>query len=188
MKDLSSNPATKHFATMNHYERAFQNWLIDNKIKYASVDKQKRAEFENCKIKSFDFLLYPPSGEIIIAEVKGRSFKGTSFAGLAGFECWVTAEDIDGLVNWRDALSAGRLSAEGHSAVFVFAYKIENIDVDFDGREVYDFDANRYVFFAVKLDDYRAFMKRRSPKWQTVTLSADKFRQCAIELRQLWNK
>jgi len=182
MKDLSPN----------HYERAFQNWLIDNKIQYASVDEQKRAEFPSsicsaeasgpCKIKSFDFLLYPPGGEIIIAEVKGRAFKGTSFAGLARFECWVTAEDIDGLVNWRDAL--GR----GHTAVFVFAYKIENIDVDFDGREVYDFDANRYVFFAVKLDDYRAFMKRRSPKWQTVTLPADKFRQCAIELRQLWNK
>ncbi|MFA5239372.1 MAG: HYExAFE family protein [Phycisphaerae bacterium] len=172
MKDLSPN----------HYERAFQNWLIDNKIQYASVNEQKRAECESGKIKSFDFLLYPPGGEIIIAEVKGRAFKGTSFAGLAGFECWVTAEDIDGLVNWRDALG------QGHTAVFVFAYKMENIDVDFDGREVYDFDANRYVFFAVKLDDYRAFMKRRSPKWQTVTLPADKFRQCAIELRGLWNK
>jgi hypothetical protein len=173
----------------NHYEKAFENWLIDNHIRYIAVDEHKRAAFGRCRIKSFDFLLYPPNGQIIIAEVKGRAFKGTTFAKLAGFECWVTTEDIDGLMKWQDTFSAGRLMAgQGHTAVFVFAYKIENIDVDFDGRDVYDFDAKRYVFFAVKLNDYRAFMKRRSPKWQTVTLPADKFRQCAIQLQQLWNK
>lgn len=157
--------------------------MIDNHIKYVTVDEQKRAAFGICKIKSFDFLLHPPNGQTIIAEVKGRAFKGTSFAKLTGFECWVTAEDIDGLTEWQ------RVFGQGHTAVFVFAYKIENIDVDFDGRDAYDFDANRYVFFAVKLDDYRKFMKHRSPKWQTVTLPADKFRQCAIQLQQLlWNK
>jgi hypothetical protein len=172
----------------NHYEKAFENWLIDNHIQYVTVDEQKRAAFGICKIKSFDFLLYPPNQQIIIAEVKGRAFKGTSFAKLAGFECWVTAEDIDGLTKWQEVFSTGRLTAEGHTAIFVFAYKIKNIDVDFDGREVYDFDANKYVFFAIKLDDYRKFMKRRSPNWQTVTLPADRFRQCAIQLQQLWNK
>ncbi len=176
----------------NHYERAFESWLIDNHIQYVTVDEQKRAELPAsirsteasglCKFKSFDFLLYPNNQQAIIAEVKGRSFKGTSFAKLAGFECWVTAEDIDGLTKWQEVFG------QGHSAIFVFAYKIENIDVDFDGREVYDFAANRYMFFAVKLDDYREFMKQRSPKWQTVTLPADKFRQCAIQLQQLWNK
>ena len=174
----------------NHYEQAFENWLIDNRIQYIAVDDQKRAAFGRSKIKSFDFLLYPlnqqRSPQVVIAEVKGRLFKGTSFAKLAGFECWVTAEDIVGLTKWQAVFSAGRLTAgRGHTAIFVFAYKIENIDVDFDGREVYDFDANRYVFFAVKLDDYREFMKRRSPKWKTVTLPADKFRQCAVQLQQL---
>jgi hypothetical protein len=41
------------------------------------------------------------------------------------------------------------------------------------------------MFFTVKLDDYRRFMKRRSPKWQTVTLPADKFRQCAVQMQEL---
>jgi len=177
----------------NHYERAFENWLVDNRIQYIAIDDQKRAAFGRSKIKSFDFLLYPHNQQssshpatarsavtrAIIAEVKGRLFKGTGFAKLAGFECWVTAEDIDGLTKWQGVFGPG------HKAVFVFAYKIENIDVDFDGREVYDFDANRYVFFAVKLDDYREFMKRRSPKWQTVTLPADKFRQCAVQMQAL---
>ena len=164
---------------LNHYERAFGNWLIDNHIQYIAVDEQKRAAFGRSKIKSFDYLLYPRNQQIIVAEVKGRKFKGTSFAKLAGFECWVTADDVDGLARWQQVFGPD------HTAVFVFAYRIENIDVDFDGRDVYDFVQDRYIFFAVRLDDYRRFMKRRSPKWQTVTLPADKFRQCAVQMQNL---
>ena len=50
---------------------------------------------------------------------------------------------------------------------------------------VYDFDANKYVFFCIKLKDYCSFMKVRSGKWQTVTLPADKFRDCAVQIRNL---
>ena len=153
--------------------------MIDNHIQYIAVDEQKRAAFGHCRIKSFDYLLYPPSRDIIIAEVKGRKFRGTSFAKLSGFECWVTTDDIDGLAGWQKILGSG------HTAAFVFAYKIENIDVDFDGREVYDFARNRYVFFAVKLDDYRSFMTVRSPRWRTVTLPADSFRRCAVQIQEL---
>lgn len=160
----------------NHYERAFENWLIDNHIKYVAFDEHKRAAYEQTDIKSFDFLLYLPDGQIVIAEVKGRTFKGTSLARLAALECWVTIEDIEGLSKWQ------QIFGQGHQAIFVFVYKIENIDVDFDGRDVYEFNTDRYLFFCIKLDDYRRFMVRRSPKWQTVTLPAEKFRQCATQL------
>jgi len=160
----------------NHYERAFENWLLDNRIEYERVDEHKRTAFGHADIKSFDFLLYPQNLPTVIAEVKGRTFKGTSMAKLSGFECWVTIEDIEGMKKWR------RVFGEGHQAVFVFAYRIQNIDVDFDGRNYFDFDSNKYVFFCVKLKDYRRCMKRRSRKWQTVTLPADKFRQCAVPL------
>ena len=164
---------------LNHYERAFGNWLIDNRIQYIAVDEQKRAALGRSRIKSFDYLLYPHNGQIIVAEVKGRAFKGTSFAKLTGFECWVTTDDVDGLTRWREVFGPS------HTAVFIFAYRIENIDVDFDGRDVYDFDAGRYIFFCIKLDDYRRFMKVRSPKWQTITLPSDKFRLCAVQIQQL---
>ena len=167
----------KDFAP-NHYERAFENWLIDNRIEYVAVDEYKTAQFGHPDIKSFDFLLHLRNGQMIIAEVKGRRFKGTTLAKLGGFECWVTAEDVEGLTKWQQIFGLG------HRAVFVFAYKIENIDVDFDGRDVFDFDANRYVFFCVELDDYRKFMKRCSPKWQTVTLPADQFRRCAVHISE----
>jgi hypothetical protein len=160
----------------NHYERAFENWLIDNRIEYVAVDEYKTAEFGHPEIKSFDFLLHLHDGQIIIAEIKGRRFKGTTMAKLSGFECWVTADDVDGLTKWRE------IFGPGHQPIFVFAYKIENIDVDFDGRDVFEFDANRYLFFCIKLEDYRKYMKRRSPKWQTVTLPADKFRRCATHI------
>jgi hypothetical protein len=163
----------------NHYERAFENWLIDNRIRYVLVDEHKRAAFSHSKIKSFDFLVYLHNGQVIIAEIKGRKFEGTSLTKLACLECWVTIDDVEGLSRWEQVFGPG------HQALFIFAYKLENIDVDFDGRDIFDFDANRYVFFCIKLNDYRASMKRRSPKWQTVTLPADKFRKCAVQLTEL---
>ena len=59
-------------SSANHYERAFENWMIDNRIKYKSIDQNKRADFNEAKVKSFDFLLYRKNGSAIIAEVKGR--------------------------------------------------------------------------------------------------------------------
>jgi len=165
---------------LNHYEKAFGNWLIDNQIQYIAVDEQKRAALGHSKIKSFDYLLYPPGEPVIVAEVKGRLFKGSTFAKLTGFECWVTTDDIEGLSSWQNVFGAT------HKAAFVFAYKIENIDVDFDGRDVYEYDGNRYVFFCIKLDDYCKYMKTRSPKWQTVTLPAENFRQCAIQMQSIF--
>lgn len=162
----------------NNYERAFANWLIDNRVRYIAVDEKKRAVFGRTNLKSFDFLLTLNSQQII-AEVKGRKFKGTSFAKLTGFECWVTADDIDGLLRWQEVFG------DGHIAAFIFAYKIEKIYVDFDGREVYDFGNDKYIFFCIKLDDYRSCMKLRSPKWRTVTLPADKFRKYAVQMQNL---
>ena len=164
---------------LNHYERAFGNWLIDNRVQYLAVDEEKRAAFGRSKIKSFDYLLKFGNQPIIITEVKGRLFKGTSFAKLSGFECWVTADDIMGLTNWQ------QIFGTGHRAAFIFAYKIENIDVDFDGREIYEFDGGRYIFFCLRLDDYCGNMKIRSPKWKTVTLPADKFRKHAVQMQNL---
>lgn len=163
----------------DHYERAFENWLIDNKVKYTAINQSKRTEFNKSKIKSFDYLIYPPNQQTIIAEVKGKLFKGKSLENLANLECWVSVEDVDGMKNWQ------RMFGENHRAVFIFAYRIENIDVDFDGRRTYEYKKRKYMFFAVNLEDYTKFMKIRSPKWKTVNLPADKFRRCAVQLQSL---
>lgn len=166
-------------ATFNHYEQAFASWLRDNRVQYVAVDEQKRAAFGKSSLKSFDYLITLPDQPVIIAEVKGRSFKGKSLDRLKGLECWVTADDVDGLARWQEVFGPT------HRAAFIFAYRIENIDVDLDGRETYEYDGSRYIFFCVRLDDYRTFMKLRSPRWRTVTLPAAKFRQFAIQMQSL---
>ena len=165
-------------ASWNQYEQAFENWLIDNRLQYLPVDQHKRRVFARCRIKSFDFLLYPANSMPVIAEVKGRKFKGTTLATDPSLQSWVTMDDVRGLIRWEQVFDAS------FEAAFIFAYKFERIDVETDGRVVYDFTEDQYMFYAVRLDDYRAFMTVRSPKWQTVMLPAAKFREFAIPLRK----
>ena len=160
----------------NHYERAFENWLLDHGIPYTRSDEHRRLGPSGRSVKNFDFLLRLGAGRQVIVEVKGRTFTGTGLAGLTGLECWVTLDDIESLRTWRQALGPE------HEAIFVFAYRVVKADVDFDGYEVLSLHLDRYVFFCVRLDDYLRCMRRRSPKWRTMTLSAGDFRQCAMSL------
>ncbi len=163
----------------NHYERAFENWLIDHRVQYVRADEHKRLGPSRWSVKNFDFLLHTGSGRHIIAEVKGRTFKGTSVAELKGLDCWVTRDDVEGLQVWQRVLGAD------HQAVFIFAYRLLNVDVDLDGRETQLTDQDRYLFLAVRVNDYAYHMKQRSPKWKTVTLPAEEFREFAVDLMTL---
>jgi len=166
-------------AAPNHYERAFESWLMDHGIEYVRADDRQRPGPPGRSVKNFDLLLCPRGGRRVIAEVKGRTYRGTNVVERAGFECWVTRDDVEGLTLWQRILGAD------HEAAFVFAYRVAQADVDFDGCDVLDFAGERYLFFCVRVDDYRRYMKRRSPKWETVTLPAERFRQCAVGLGAL---
>lgn len=163
----------------NHYARAFESWLRDNFIRYIAVDQQKRAAFSRSKIKSFDYVFYHPAGKAYLAEVKGRKFTGKTLAGLSSLQNWVTVADVVGLSRWMD------IFGQGHNGVFVFVYSLEKIDVESDGRDIYEFDGRRYVFFVVSIADYMKCMKKRSQKWETVYMPAEDFRRCAVSLEEL---
>jgi len=176
----------------NCYELAFESWLRDNGVNYLYVDQQKRTIFARDKVKTFDFLLYPTSGRspdegdagIVIAEVKGKQFDGISLDGLKGLQCWVTMEDIRGMCQWQQQLAESQRKGPVR-AVFIFAYRFTNVDVDADGLEIYDFDGEQYCFFCVKLNDYIENMRLRSKSWQTVSLGSGSFREKSFSLRQL---
>lgn len=169
---------------VDDYEQAFESWLIDNRVRYVRVDQHKRRTFARQKFKSFDFLLYRRDGGLVVAEVKGRKFRGGSVVKLTGLESWVTMDDIRGLIRWEQVFQESAGPKTGIcEAVIVFVYRFEMIDVETDGQEVYDFAERRYMFFAVRLDDYREYMTVRSPKWQTVVLPAAKFRKFAAPMR-----
>jgi hypothetical protein len=166
---------------VNHYERAFESWLRDNGIRYISIDQQKRASFARTRVKSFDMLVYPPGepGQALVTEVKGKRFNGTSLVGLSGMQNWVTMEDIRGLKTWEEALG------QEHKGVFVFVYELVMVDVEMDGREAYEFEGRRYVFFCVMLEDYLSWMTVRSPRWRTLFLPARGFRNCCIDASEM---
>jgi hypothetical protein len=163
----------------NHYERAFESWLRDNGIQYLVVDQQKRAAFSKRKIKSFDFLFYAPDLGAYLAEIKGRKFTGETFTAFGSLPNWVTVDDIRGLERWI------KIFGKRYQGLFIFVYNLENIDVDTDGREIFEFDHKRYVFIAVKLSDYRRGRTIRSKKWKTVHLSAEFYKNCAINPDEL---
>jgi hypothetical protein len=162
----------------NHYERAFVSRLRENAIPYIAVDQHERKVFSEHKLKSFDFMFYPSRHRPVIADIKGRRFDGVSL--VSGFlQCWVTRQDLAGLKAWKQVFAA----AQPVEAVFIFAYDLLQIDVETDGQPVYDFDGRRYIFQAVRLEDYLCHSRPRSRQWDTVTLSAGHFRQLAISLQ-----
>ena len=163
----------------NHYEKAFESWLNDNGIQYLLVDQQKRTAFSKSKIKSFDFLFYTPDSKAYIAEVKGRKFSGKTFTAFGSLANWVTIDDVKGLENWV------KIFGGNYSGLFIFVYNPENIDIDSDGREIYECRDKRYVFAAVTLDDYKKGAGIRSEKWETVHLSAEYYKNCAIRPEEL---
>jgi len=176
----------------NHYEQAFGSWLADNAVNYVYVDQHKRQSFSSERVKTFDYLIYPAkpvspgqiSVPIVIAELKGKIFRSTTLAGFRSMECWVSMEDVKGMLKWRQVIAASTAAGIA-TAVFVFAYKLECIDVENDGCEIYDFGGERYVFYCVDLSDYTDNMKIRSRRWHTVNMSAENFRQKAFPVRQL---
>ena len=199
-RSLQLDSTSKNFTLLsmavltNQYEQAFAGWLSDNGFQYVAVDQQKRKILARSSIKTFDFLLYPPAGKLIVAELKGRKFKGSALTNMTGLECWVGIEDIRGLTQWEQVFDdpctgararAGASTGAEAEAFFIFAYELENVDVDTDGREVYCFNDRLYMFLAISLANYRTFMTDRSPSWQTVTMPAARFRQFAIPARRL---
>lgn len=162
-----------------HYENAFEAWLKDNGFKYIPIDQHKRFTYSKGNIKSFDFVFSPPGDAAYMAEIKGRKFSGTTFASFGSLQNWTTADDIKGLEEWV------KIFKNRYQGLFIFVYDLENVDVDSDGREIFEFEGKRYVFIAVGLEDYKAGATRRSEKWQTVHLSAECYKKCALNLTEL---
>ena len=170
------------FEQGNIYEQVFACWLAEHHIRFVEVDQSKRFSHLRQDIKNFDFLVHPDSANPLLVEVKGRTFHGASLAGLKGLDGWATFEDVEALGFWLGCFQKEKLAAR---AVFVFVFRLEQIDVETDGLCVYDFGGERFLLLAVPLERYRACMKPRSPKWRTVSVPAQDFRQYAVPVRDI---
>jgi hypothetical protein len=100
-----------------HYEAAFEGFLRHRRIPYVAVDEAKKALFANAKLKSFDFVAYPPEKPRLLIDVKGRSLRNR--AKRSGFETWATEADVSDLLQWEQVFG------EGFTAIFAFVYWID---------------------------------------------------------------
>ena len=161
-----------------HYEQAFEHYLRCNRVPYVAVDEARKTLLPDGgrdalpSIKSFDFVVYGPHGNLLI-DVKGRMFgSGKAEAPLTSnrrFESWVTQDDVDGLTQWQ------RLFGSDFTAVFVFAYCLRQQPPDALFDEVFAFNQRWYVLRSVGLGEYRQHMTTRSSSWKTVHVPREVF-------------
>ncbi len=155
----------------NHYEAAFEAYLQWHRLCYVAVDESRRAQLGEIRVKNLDFIVYGPTGSRLLVDVKGRRYP----TGSAGherrvWECWSTQDDIDGLARWTE------LFGPGYQALFLFVYQLmPEAPVPEDADDLWTWRGRRYWLRAVAVEEYRARMRVRSPRWGTVTLPRKDF-------------
>jgi hypothetical protein len=161
----------------NHYEAAFEDFLRSRGVAYVPVDEQKKAIFAGARIKSFDFLVHAPGGSPWLVDVKGRKFPYYGRSGARYWENWVTQDDLVGLRRWQEAFG------QGFAPVIVFVYWLLAGAKTEPSSDIHAYKNRFYAFLAVSAAEYADHARLRSPKWQTLSLSARLFRQLAHPLQ-----
>lgn len=169
-------------------ERVFEKLLRAERIPYVAVNEARKAllpagrapddgadDGADPSLKNFDFIVYGRSTNLLV-EVKGRAVPATRAARALDtparpprLESWVTLDDVAALSRWQE------LFGPGYEAVFVFVHACPGPPPDGLFGEVVELGGVWHAVRVVTLDDYRARMKVRSPKWRTVHLARADF-------------
>ena len=156
-----------------HYEAAFEDYLRSRGWPYVPVNEQRKAIFAGARVKSFDFLVYPPDQNGWLVDVKGRKFPYDGAGGKRYWENWVTREDLEGLKSWEGVFGGG------FTSVLVFAYWLVGPPGRLPTADVHGFRGEYYSFLWVSAAAYGANARPRSPKWETFSLSGRTFQKLA---------
>jgi hypothetical protein len=160
----------------NHYEAAFENYVRSRAWPYVPVDEHRRAIFGGARVKSFDFLVYPPGAKGWLVDIKGRKFPYERKNGRRFWENWVTHEDLEGLRRWQGAFGAG------FEPVLVFCYWLLGVTQPHGDSEIHLFRDRYYAFVSITAGEYAAHARARSDKWGTVTVPTKAFRGLVASL------
>lgn len=158
----------------NHYEAAFEAYLNWHQLCYIAVDESRRTFLGETRVKNLDFIVHS-GGDVLLVDVKGRRYpSGPVERPRRVYECWATAEDIEGLVRWQE------LFGERFRALLVFVYFLgSDVEVTAEKDDLWTWRGRRYLLRGVAVDAYRKHMRTRSPKWATVDLPGAVFRDLA---------
>ena len=153
-----------------HYEAAFEDFLRSRGWPYVPVDEQRKAIFSGARVKSFDFLVYPPGEKAWLVDVKGRKFPYEINGTKRYWENWVTRDDLEGLSRWKDVFG------DDFEAVLVFAYWLVGSGGREPTAEQHPFRGEYYAFLWIPAARYAEQARTRSPKWDTVSMPGAAFR------------
>jgi hypothetical protein len=168
----------------NHYEAAFEAYLRSRTIPYVAVDESRRSLMGDETLKSLDFIVSPPRRTAPgvsapcssapcswLVDVKGRRFSSGRRRKL--WNNWSTSDDLRSLARWED-LFGGQFRG-----LLVFAYNVDGDLAPLPLELLFEHRGGLYGFVAISLDLYTAWATRLSPKWDTVSMPTDRFRELA---------
>ena len=152
-----------------HYEKAFEDYLRQERIPYIAVDEAKRSLLPEVDVKNADFIVHAGAGRNLIVDIKGKHFPYSHQGQRTYWESWVHKEDLEGLAIWQDLLG------EGFEALLVYAYWLRNVgDPHVEGElfsTLHRYGNRDYAFVAASMTDFASLQRVRSRSWQAVDLA-----------------
>jgi len=158
----------------NHYELAFDAYLREHGAAVVPVVEARRSYLNEGEVKSPDFIVVGPNDAKLVVDVKGRKFPGTGKGGKPRhiWQNWCEHEDVVSLVRWAESFGTG------FRGVLAFVYHLDpQIELPAGTPDVFAFRHRIYLLRGVAVTDYRSHMRTRSPRWRTVYLTTDDFRE-----------
>lgn len=158
---------------------AAEHYFRANGVAYVAVDEAKRAlagGSAKLPLKSFDFVVYAEGGPNLLVDIKGRKHAGTTGKQLQN---WVTRDDVVSMEKWS------AIFGDGFEPAFVFLFWCDAQPPDALFLDVFEFGDRWYAVLAVRLADYAGVMRRRSAKWDTVSIPAAEFHRLAVPLHEM---
>ena len=157
----------------NHYELAFDAYLRERGCAVVPVVEARRSYLDASEVKSPDFIVIGPHDAKLVVDVKGRQFPDPGKGkGRGIWHNWCTREDVISLARWSD-----RLGADFHGVLAFVYYLAPHVEMAAGTPDVFAFRSRIYLLRGVLVADYRRHMRTRSPRWGTVHLATDDFRE-----------
>lgn len=161
----------------NHYEAAFEAYLRARHVPYVAVDESRRSLLGDGSLKSLDFIVSSGASPTRwLIDVKGRRFP--SGEQKQYWKNWSTRDDVDSLYCWE------RLFGEQFAGLFVFAFSVVGDRAPLPSERLFDFRGGLYGFIGIRLREYAAHARPISPAWDTVAMSAERFRSLAAPVEE----
>jgi hypothetical protein len=161
----------------NRYEAAFEAFLQRHRLCYVAVHEGRRTFLGESRVKNLDFIVHTHSGLGFLVDVKGRRYpSGSEGKRRRVWECWSTQDDVEGLERWEGVFG------QGYHGLLLFIYLLaregEEPPSD-DLGDLWTWQGQRYLLRGITLEDYRRHVRVRSPRWGTVHVPSQAFRQAA---------